>query len=120
MWSERVIGIPNCTDKSMVPIGLPLGWENGLSFRVADIGLSVLTEVAVLSEHEARTHNQRYRAEAKESKRKRIAKDGPDAYLLHLDESALSGADQIDNMLDLIKQDGYFASWIIVERCTID
>jgi hypothetical protein len=73
MWSERLIGIPNRTYKAMVSIGLPLGWANGLSFRVADIGLSVLTEVAVLSEYEARAHNRHYRAEAMESKRKRIA-----------------------------------------------
>jgi hypothetical protein len=120
MWSERLIGIPNRTDKAMVSIGLPLGWGKDLSFRCADIGLPVLTEVAVISEHEAREHNRRYREEAMESKRKRIEKDGPEAFLLHLDESALSGADQIDKLLNQIQQVGYFASWVLVERCTID
>ena len=120
MWSERLIGVPNRDEKRQVSTGLPIGWTNGLSFRTAEIGLPVLTEVAILSEHEAREHNRRFREAAIESKRKRIEKDGPEAYLLHLDESALSHADKIGALLDQITQDGYFATWVIVERCTID
>jgi hypothetical protein len=78
----------------------------------------VVNNVAVLSEYEAREHNQRLRERAVESKRKRIENHGPAAYLLHLDESALSSADRIDRLLDGIKRDGYFANWVIVEQCT--
>jgi hypothetical protein len=120
MWIGRLIGISNVGENGQVSTELPLGWEFGLTFRTAEIGRPVLTEVAILSEHEAREHNRRYRERAVESKRKRIEKDGPEAYLLHLDESALSGADRIDRLLDGIKRDGYFANWVIVEQCTYD
>lgn len=122
MFDERMIGVPNVTQKPNVEIELPKGWAKfePLDERQVDVNHPVLVFVATLSEFEARERNNRFRERTQQIMQEEIQENGEDSYTLHLQRSALAGADAVDQLLDQIKQDGYFASWVIIERCTID
>ena len=122
MLDSRMVGIPNSPDRPVVQIRLPLGWgrDSEISARVADVGAPVLTHVTVYSAAEAAEVNARYRQQAEETLRTNVAAKGPDYLARHLDELAVQGAAEVDRLLDAIRQDGYFSSWVLVESCTID
>lgn len=122
MFDSRMIGIPNRPEKGAVVIELPLGWDLTAvtAYRIADVGQPVLTQVAVLSTAEAARVNADYRAKAQETLRTNLSTKGPGYIGQNLDESAVHGADRVEELLSAIAQDGYFSSWVLVERCSID
>jgi len=38
----------------------------------------------------------------------------------NIDEIAVQTGAKVDELLEAIKQEGYFSSWVIIEECTID
>lgn len=122
MLDSRMLGIPNHPDRPVVEIPLPPGWgkDSEIPSRMADAGAPVLTYVIVYSAAEAAEVNARYRRQAEETLRSNVAAKGPDYLGRHLDELAVQGAAEVDRLLDAIRQDGYFSSWVLVESCTID
>ena len=122
MFDRRMIGVPNRPGKPTVVIDLPLGWSAAsiAPRRQAEIGHPVLTYVSVLSPHEAARINAEFRHQAAETLRTKLAEKGQGYIGQHLDEIALAGADQVDGLLEAIKQEGYFSSWVVIEECTID
>lgn len=122
MFDSRMLGIPNRPEKPVVEIPLPLGWgkDTEIPSRVADVGAPVLTYVTVYSAAEAAAVNARYREQAERMLRENLAARGPDYFTRHLDEAAVLGAAQVDRLLDAIRDEGYFSSWVLVESCTID
>jgi hypothetical protein len=122
MLDSRMLGIPSHPDRRMVEIPLPPGWgrESEIPARVADVGAPVLTYVAVYSAAEAAEVNARYCAQAEQTLRENLTAKGPDYPARHLDELAVQGAAQVDRLLDAIRHEGYFSSWVLVESCTID
>lgn len=122
MLDSRMLGLPSNPDRPLVQIQLPLGWgrDSQIPSRVADVGAPVLTYVTVYSAAEAAQVNARYRQQAEQTLRARLAADGPDYLARHLDELAVQGAAEVDRLLDAIRQQGYFSSWVLVESCTID
>ena len=122
MLDSRMLGIPNRPEKPLVEIQLPPGWgkDSEIPARVADVGAPVLTYVAVYSAAEAAEVNARYREQAEQTLRDNIAAKGPDYFTRHLDELAVQGAAEVHRLLDIIRQEGYFSSWVLVESCTID
>jgi hypothetical protein len=122
MLDHRMLGIPNQPDRPVVEIPLPPGWGRDLEIspRVADVGAPVLTYVTVYSAVEAAAVNARYRQHAEQALQANLAAKGPEYLARHLDELAVQGAAQVDRLLDAIRQQGYFSSWVLVESCTID
>ncbi len=49
-----------------------------------------------------------------------MAEEGEDYIGQNIDEIAVEGAAEVDELLEAIKQEGYFCSWVIIEECTID
>ncbi|HEX2077003.1 MAG TPA: hypothetical protein VHG08_04815 [Longimicrobium sp.] len=122
MFDHRMLGIPSRAGKPLVELRLPLGWgrDSGVPSRVADVGAPVLTHVTVYSAAEAAAINARYREQAERTLREKIAAQGPDYPTRHLEELALQTAAQVDHLLEAIRADGYFSSWVLVESATID
>ena len=118
MLDHRMLGIPSRAGQPLVELRLPLGWgrDSGVPSRVADVGAPVLTHVAVYSAAEAAAINERYREQAARALRER----GPDYPARYLDEIALRTADQVDQLLEAIRAEGYFSSWVLVESATMD
>lgn len=122
MLDHRMLGIPNHPDRPLVAIPLPPGWgrDSPIPARVADVGRPVLTYVTVYSAAEAAQVNARYRERAEQTLHDKLAANGPDYITQHLDELAVQGAAAVDRLLDAIRHEGYFSSWVLVESCTID
>lgn len=122
MLDSRMLGIPNHPDRPMVESALPPGWgrDAEVPARVADVGAPVLTYVTVYSAAEAAEVNARYRERAERTLAANLAAKGPGYPARHLDELAVQGAAQVDRLLDAVRQEGYFSSWVLVESCTID
>ena len=49
-----------------------------------------------------------------------MAEEGEGYIGQNIDEIAVQAAAQVDELLEAIKQEGYFSSWVIIEECTID
>lgn len=122
MFDTRMIGVPNRPQKGAIVVDLPQNWPSGevAQCRQADIGHRVLTYVTVVSAAEAAAINARYKAKAEETLRTNLAEKGPDYIGSNMDAIAVEDAVRVEEMLEAIKQEGYFASWVIIEECTID
>ncbi len=121
-FDKRMIGIPNRSEKAMIEIDLPPGWItlDHPAFRVADVGEPVLTYVAVLSAFEAAAINAQYNRQAQDELGTNLTAQGSDYVGQNIDEMAVEGAAQVKKLLEAIKQEGYFSSWVLIEACTID
>jgi hypothetical protein len=116
-----MIGVPNRETKKTIYAVLPEGWtaQAVAPRREANVGANCLTYVAVLSAFEAAGINDGFKKKAAEELRaNRAEKDGH--LVRHLYENAVSGGAEVDKLLEAIKEEGYFSSWVIVEECTID
>ena len=104
MWDRRMIGVPNRPEKKSIEIDLPENWTAAsvAPRRQADVGAPALTYVTVISAVEAAKINAGLKSRAR----------GP---LL-----SNSAAARVDELLEAIRQEGYFSSWVIIEECTID
>ena len=117
MWDRRMIGVPNSPGKKTIYIGLPEWWPAGWTAdtvapsRVAEVGGNCLTYVTVLSAFEAAQINESF---------KRGAEKGAGYSTHHTDKIAMRGGAEVDKLLEAIKQEGYFSSWVVIEECTID
>jgi hypothetical protein len=122
MFDTRMIGIPCDPQAPRIEIEMPGGWINVREppFRMADIGETVLTFVAVLSEVEVRKRNQLFRQRVEESLRKCIEQDGPDSHRVRMDRSELAAADDVDRLVDSLSHGSYLSSWVVIEASTID
>ena len=123
VWDRRMIGVPNRPEKKTIEIDLPLGWsaDSVAARRQADVGYPpALTYVTVLSAVEAAQINADFKRQAEETLRVRLAEQGQDYIGQILDETAVLGAAEVDKLLEAIRQEGYFSSWVIIEECSID
>ncbi len=122
MWDRRMIGVPNGPGKRTIEINLPEGWTAAsvAPRRQADVGYPALIYVTVISAVEAAQINVGFKRQAQETLRANLAEEG-DGYIgQNIDEIAVQAAAQVDELLEAIKQEGYFSSWVIIEECTID
>ena len=122
MWDRRMIGVPNQPGKQTIEIELPDGWSAAsiAPRRQVDVGHPALTYVTVVSAVEAAQINDDFKRQAEEELRTNLAEEGEDYIGQNIDEIAVEGGDQVDDLLEAIKQEGYFSSWVIIEECTID
>ena len=122
MWDRRMIGVPNGPGKRTIEINLPEGWTAAsvAPRRQADVGYPALIYVTVISAVEAAQINVGFKRQAQETLRANLAEEG-DGYIgQNIDEIAVQAAAEVDELLEAIKQEGYFSSWVIIEECTID
>ena len=122
MWDRRMIGVPNSPGKATVSMELPAAWPvNAVAHRrEAAVGGNCLTYVTVLSALEAAQINEIYKRMAADDLRRNAAAHGEDHVTRHLDEIAVEAGAHVDRLLEAIKQEGYFSSWVVIEECTID
>ena len=122
MWDRRMIGVPNRPGKKTIEINRLEGWTatSVAPSRQADVGYPALTYVTVISAVEAAQINVRFKRQAEQRLRANLAKEGQEYIGQNIDEIAVQAAAQVDALLDAIKQEGYFSSWVIIEECNID
>ncbi len=134
MWDRRMLGVPNCVGKKTIEVDLdPWGWpEAPLAHRRSvDVGYPCLTYVTVVSAVEAAQINVGFKKQAEENLRANLreaqetgrdnwAEDGKGYIGQNIDEGVVQIAAEVDELLEAIKQEGYFSSWVIIEECTID
>lgn len=136
MWDRRMIGVPNQPGKKTIEVNLPEAGERWTADsivprRQADVGYSCLTYVTVLSAVEAAQINADFKRRAEETLRANLkqaqetlradwAEDGEGYIGQNIDENAVEAGARVDALLEAIKQEGYFSSWVIIEECTID
>ena len=125
MWDRRMIGVPNRPGKKTIEIDLPEGGESWTAASVAprrqaDVGHPVLTYVTVISAVEAAQINADFKRQAEETLRANLAEEGEDYIGQNIDEIAVQGGAEVDELLEAIKQEGYFSSWVIIEECNPD
>jgi len=125
MWDRRMIGVPNRPGKKTIVIDMPEWGESWPTASVAprrwaDIGYPALTYVTVYSAVEAAQINVGFKRRAEETLRTNLAEMGEGHILQHIDEDNVEFAARVDELLEAIKQEGYFSSWVIIEECTID
>ena len=124
MWDRRMIGVPNRPGKRTIEINLPEaeGWSAAsvAPRRKADVGHPALTYVTVISAVEAVQINVGFKRQAEETLRANLAAEGEGYNFQNIDEIAVQAAAEVDELLEAIKQEGYFSSWVIIEECTID
>ena len=122
MWDRRMIGVPNGPGKKTIYIELPAGWTAGsvAPRRKAEVGANCLTYVTVLSAFEAAQINDSFKREAEEELRVNLAEKGEGYFTQHIDQIAVQGGAEVNKLLEAIKQEGYFSSWVVIEVCTID
>ncbi len=122
MWDRRMIGVPNGPGKRTIEINLPEGWTAAsvAPRRQADVGYPALIYVTVISAVEAAQINVGFKRQAQETLRANLAEEGEGYIGQNIDEIAVQAAAQVDELLEAIKQEGYFSSWVIIEECTID
>jgi hypothetical protein len=117
-----MIGVPNRPEKKTIEIDLPEGWTAAsvAPRRQADVGYPILIYVTVIEAGEAAQINVDFKRQAEETLRVNLAEEGEDYIGQNIDEIAVEGAAEVDELLVAIKQEGYFCSWVIIEECTID
>jgi len=122
MWDRRMIGVPNGPGKRTIEINLPEGWTAAsvAPRRQADVGYPALIYVTVISAVEAAQINVGFKRQAQETLRANLAEEGEGYIGQNIDEIAVQAAAQVDELVEAIKQEGYFCSWVIIEKCTID
>ena len=122
MWDRRMIGVPNGPGKRTIEINLPEGWTAAsvAPRRQADVGYPALIYVTVISAVEAAQINVGFKRQAQQTLRANLAEEGEGYIGQNIDEIAVQAAAQVDELLEAIKQEGYFSSWVIIEECTID
>ena len=122
MWERRMIGVPNRPEKQTIDINLPKGWTAAsvAPRRQADVGHPALTYVTVISAVEAAQINVGFKRKAQETLRANVAEKGEGYIGQHIDKIAVQTAAQVEALLEAIKQEGYFSSWVLIEECTID
>jgi len=122
-WDRRMLGVPNQPGKPVIEVNdLPLPWlnESIAPRRQADVGHPAFTYVTILSAVEAKRMNEAFKKRAAEELRANLAAGGEDSIGRNIDENAVQAGERIDALLEAIRQDGYFSSWVIIEECTID
>jgi len=122
MWERRMIGVPNRPEKKTIDLLLPMGWTAAsvVPRRQADVGYPALTYVTVISAVEAAQLNVGFKRQTQQTLRAHLAEKGEGYSGQHLDQIAVQAAAQVEALLEAIKQEGYFSSWVIIEECTID
>jgi hypothetical protein len=122
MFDRRMIGVPNCPGKLVEVVDLPPGWsaESIAPRRQADLGHPILSYVSVLSRHEAARINAEFKRQAEERLGAKLAENGPGYLGQNIDQQAVHCGVAVDKLLKAIEQEGYFASWVVIEECTID
>ena len=134
MWDRRMLGVPNCAGKKTIEVNLdPTGWPAAplAHRRLVDVGYPCATRVTVLSAVEAAKINVGFRKQAEENLRANLreaqetgrdtwAEDGKGYIGQNIDEGVVQIAVQVDELLEAIKQEGYFSSWVIIEECNPD
>lgn len=137
MWDRRMLGVPNRAGKKTIEVDLdPEGWPAAsvAPRRQADVGYPCLTYVTVLSAVEAAQINVGFKKQAEETFRANLKEaqethradwaeggKGYKGYIgQNIDEQAVQIAAKVDELLEAIKQEGYFSSWVIIEECTTD
>ena len=125
MWDRRIIGVPNRPGKKTIEIEIPDGGESWTAASVAprrqaDVGHPALTYVTVISAVEAAQINADFKRQAEETLRATLAEEGEGYIGQNIDEIAVETGAKVDELLEAIKQEGYFSSWVIIEECTID
>lgn len=117
-----MIGVPNRSGKKTIEINLPETWTAAAVAprRQVDVGYPALTYVTVISAVEAARINVGFKRQAEETLRVRLAGEGDGYVGQHMDELAVQSAAEVDALLEAIRQEGYFASWVIIEECDID
>ncbi len=122
MWDRRMIGVPNRPDKKTIEIDLPDGWTAAsvAPRRQADVGFPALTYVTVISAVEAAQINAGFKRQAEDTLRAILTEEGEGYIGQNIDEIAVQGGAEVDALLEAIKQEGYFSSWVIIEEVTID
>jgi hypothetical protein len=125
MWDRRMIGVPNRAGKKTIEVDIPEWGESWPAASVAprrqaDIGYPALTYVTVISAVEAAQINVDFKRRAEETLRANLTEEGEGHILQHIDEDNGQFAARVDELLEAIKQEGYFSSWVIIEECTID
>jgi len=125
MWDRRIIGVPNRPGKKTIEIEIPDGGESWTAASVAprrqaDVGHPALTYVTVISAVEAAQINADFKRQAEETLRATLAEEGEGYIGQNIDEIAVQTGAKVDELLEAIKQEGYFSSWVIIEECTID
>jgi len=114
--------VPNRAGSKTIVIDLPEGWTAAAVAprRQVDVGYPILTYVTVIEAVEAERINIGFKRQAEETLRANLAEAGDEYIGRNIDEIAVRAAAQVDELLEAIKQDGYFSSWVIIEECTID
>lgn len=74
----------------------------------------------MLSAAEAAEINSRFKRQAEETLRANLAEKGVGYCSQNIDEIAVQGGAKVDELLQAIKQEGYFSGWVVIEECTID
>jgi len=124
MWGRRMIGVPNQPGKKTIMIDLTgaQGWPAApvAHRRQANVGYPCLTYVTVLSAVEAAQINDGFKKQAGETLRANLAEKGEGYIGQNIDEIAVEAGANVNELLEAIKQDGYFSSWVIIEECTTD
>ena len=119
---RRIIGVPNRPGKKTVEITFPGRWTADFVVprRSADVGYPALTYVTVISAVEAAQINVGFKRQAEERLRANLAEKGEEYIGQNIDEGDVQAAIKVDELLEAIKQEGYFSSWVIIEECSID
>ena len=123
MMDRRIIGVPNRAGKKTIVVNLDPGEWTAASVaprRQADVGHPALTYVTVISAVEAAQINADFKRQAEETLRANLAEEGEGYIGQNIDENDVQAAAKVDELLEAIKQEGYFSSWVIIEECTID
>ena len=124
MMDRRIIGVPNRAGKKTIEIDLPEGeaWtaSSVAPRRQADVGHPALTYVTVISAVEAAQINVDFKRRAEETLRANLAEEGEGYIWQNIDVHDVQIGAEVDELLEAIKQEGYFSSWVIIEECTID
>ncbi|MFQ5572205.1 MAG: hypothetical protein ACE5G0_21225, partial [Rhodothermales bacterium] len=74
-----------------------------------------LAYVTVISAVEAAQINVGFKRQAERTLRANLAEKGEGYIGQNIDEIAVQVAAQVDELLEAIKQEGYFSSWVIIE-----
>ena len=124
MWDRRVIGVANRPGEKTIEMHLTgaQGWPAApvAHRRQADVGYPCLTYVTVISAVEAAQINVGFKRQAQETLRANLAEKGEGYIGQNIHELAVEAGAKVDELLEAIKQEGYFSSWVIIEECTTD
>ena len=85
-----------------------------------DASLNSVIIITVISAVEASQINIGFKRQSPETHHTNLTEMGEGYIGQNIDEIAVQGSAQVDALLEAIKQEGYFSSWVIIEECTID